>query len=119
VTRHRDRRGVLSPKRILWGAVAVVGGVVIAVLHGGFSEIGHVIVQKSQIIQHQIQVIQQEIENWITKRLHSDQSASMGPDDLAKQCMEQAIKMMPTEGLPGFLESKARCLKKAGDPHVL
>jgi hypothetical protein len=61
-----------------------MGGVTVAVVHGGLGEVGRTIVQRSQIIQHQIEVIQQEIDDWITRRWRSDRNALMQSDDLAK-----------------------------------
>jgi len=58
--------------------------VVLALLHGGLAAIGHDIVQRSQVVQREIEVIQHKIEDWITKRLHSDEKAAVEVEDLMK-----------------------------------
>jgi hypothetical protein len=64
-TENRQRRKFVSLRRILLGVLALVGGVAVAVVHGGLGEVGRAIVQKSETIQHTIQAIQRKIEEWI------------------------------------------------------
>ena len=111
MTKHGTARRFLSPRRILLGVLGLLGGLVVAILHGGLGAIGHEIVQKSQIIH--------EIEEWITKELHLDQRAAMGPEELERLCLKRAMNVMPTEGLPGFIERRGNCLKKVGDFNAL
>jgi hypothetical protein len=108
------RRPFFSLKRVLWGVLGLVGAVAVALFHGGLGAVGHQIVEKSPVIQHEIEVIQHEIEEWIMKLLHTDESAAMRPEDLTRLCTERAMKVMPTKGLPGFIESKGYCLRNAG-----
>ena len=119
MARHGRIRRFFSLRRILWGSLGLVGTAAVALFHGGLGAIGHHIVQKSQIIQHEIEVIQHEIEEWITKHWHSNQTAAIRPEDLARHCTKEAMKRMGTEGLPGFIESKGDCLKSAGDRNAL
>src|SRR5215471_4499052 len=50
MTKNRERRGFLSPRRIVFGALTLIGGVAVAVVYGGFGEVGRAIVRHSQTI---------------------------------------------------------------------
>jgi hypothetical protein len=65
--KDRGKRSFLSPKRIVWGVLGVIGCVATALLSGGFGEIGRAMVQKSLVIQQEMELIQHEIENLIRK----------------------------------------------------
>ena len=84
-----DRKTALKMARALRErhydtAGELLGTALFTEFHGGLGEVGRTIVQRSQIIQHQIEVIQQEIDDWITRRWRSDRNALMQSDDLAK-----------------------------------
>jgi len=119
MTKNRERRGFLSPRRIVFGALTLIGGVAVAVVYGGFGEVGRAIVRHSQTIQHEIDVLQQGVEDWIRTQLRPERRASVERSDQARQCWDQAMRVMPSEGLPGFLESKRHCLTDAEGPNAL
>jgi hypothetical protein len=118
MARPRVRARLLSPRRVLLGVLGLCGGLVVAILHGGLTAVGHEIIQKSQIIQHEIEVIQREIDEWI-RRLRPHQRAAMRSEELRRACDRRAMNVMPTEGLPGFIEKKGNCLKKVSDVNAL
>jgi hypothetical protein len=116
---RRATRSFFSVRRVLLGVLGVIAGVAVTVLNGGLSAIGREIIEKSQIIQGEIDVLQHRIEDWMPRWRRPDYRAQMVPDELERFCTRWAMSAMPTEGLPGFIEKKGYCLGKTGAPHAL
>lgn len=117
--RHRGTGGFFSVRRVMLGVLGVVAGVAVTILNGGLSAIGHEIIEKSQIIQSEIDLVQHKIEDWIPRRRRRDHRAAAGSAELERLCTKRAMNAMPTEGFPGFIEKKDYCLWKSGASHAL
>lgn len=113
--RPRATRRVLSARRVVFGVLGIVAGIGVTVLNGGLNAIGREIIQKSQPIQREINYLQHKIEGFIPKQ---QRGATIGPEDLERLCIKQAMSAMPTEGFPGFIEKKGHCLGRIGGTHV-
>lgn len=117
--RPRSTGSFFSLRRVAFGVLGVLAGLAVTILNGGLNAIGREIIEKSQIIQGEIDFLQHEIEAWIPRWRRPDHSARMGPDELERLCIKRAMSAMPTEGFPGFIEKKGYCLGKAGASHAL
>jgi hypothetical protein len=117
--RQRAAGSFFSVRRVLFGVLGVVAGLAVTVLNGGLSAIGHEIIDKSQIIQGEIDFLQHTIEQWMPRRRRLDHRAQMAPDELERLCIKRAMSAMPTEGFPGFIEKKGYCLGNVGASHAL
>src|SRR5262249_11852147 len=92
VSRNHKTRCLFSTKCIVLTALGLVGMMTAAIFQGALSAAGRAFVEKSEIIQGEIKVVQQRIEGWILKRSGTKKSPAtrlsdprLGADRSAEQ----------------------------------